>query len=149
MRQAAGAKLRTTDFTVHTTYDRDPILVFGSYSRREVSNEVVNDIVTEPGFLGGLMFEVAALYESDIDRGSGGVRVSVTDAVTVGTELGAYRNRGTFGLNWEQYQVFGELLSPAGYLVRLSYQYNSLNEEEFDFDDYNAHMMTVSVGYRF
>ena len=74
---------------------------------------------------------------------------ALSELVAVGTEILAYRNRGTFGLDWEQYRFFVELPSPAGYLVKLSYQYNSLNETDFDFDDYSAHMVTASVGYRF
>ena len=69
--------------------------------------------------------------------------------VAAGTDLSYHRNRGSFGLDWEQYRFYGELLSPAGYLLKVTYQYNSLDEQAFDFDDYSAHMMTLSVGYRF
>ena len=109
---------------------------------RDVSNEVVNQVVTEPGFLGGLMFEVAALYESNLDMASGGARAELSDALAVGSEIFTYRNRGTFGLDWEQYRFFVELPSPAGYVLNLSYQYNSLNEQDFDFDDYSSHVVT-------
>ena len=98
---------------------------------------------------GGTAFEHAALYQSDLDRLFGGVRVEMTDTVAAGTDLSYHRNRGSFGLDWEQYRVYGELLSPAGYLFKVTYQYNSLDEEASDFDDYSAHMMTLSVGYRF
>ena len=76
-------------------------------------------------------------------------RAAVTDSVTVGTDLSAYRNRGSFGLDWEQYRVFTELLSPAGYVVKLSYRYTALDEIAFDFDDYSAHIAEVTIGYRF
>ena len=105
-RPGEPAALRTTDITVRATYDRTPVSVFGAYSRRDLSNEVVNQIVTEPGFLGGLQFEIAALYESNLDMGSGGARVALSELVAVGTEILAYRNRGTFGLDWEQYRFF-------------------------------------------
>ena len=87
--------------------------------------------------------------QSDLDRGAGGLTVALTDSVTVGTDLSAYRNRGSFGLDWEQYRLFTELLSPAGYVVNLSYRYNALDEISFDFDDYSAHIAEVSIGYRF
>ncbi len=148
-RTGAPATLRPTDLGLNVTYARDRYSVFGGYSRRDVSNEVVNQIVTEPGFLGGLMFEIAALYESNLDMASGGARAELSDALAVGTEIFTYRNRGTFGLDWEQYRFFVELPSPAGYVLNLSYQYNSLNEQDFDFDDYSSHVVTASVGYRF
>lgn len=139
-----ASMLDTTDLTVHASYTRSATTVYGAFTRRDVSNRVLNLVDAE-----GVAFEHLALYESDLSRGSGGVRVELNDSVALGADVGAYRNRGTFGLNWQQYQVYGDLLSPAGYLLRLSYQYNSLNEQDFDFDDYSAHMVTVSVGYRF
>ena len=135
------ATLRTTSFTAHTGYDREMVSVHGSYTRQEISNDVTNLV---NGFL-----SVATLYQSDLDRGAGGLTVAVTDSVKVGTDLSAYRNRGSFGLDWEQYRVFTELLSPAGYVVNLSYRYNALDETLSDFDDYSAHIAEVSIGYRF
>ena len=148
-RTGEPATLRTTDFTVHATYGGEPYSVFGSYSRRDISNLVVNQVVTGPGFLGGIPFEISALYESNMNVGSGGGRVKLSDWLAVGTRLVAYRNRGTFGLDWEQYRFFVELPSPAGYALNVSYQYNSLDERDFDFDDYSSHVVTVSTGYRF
>ncbi|MDP6580434.1 MAG: hypothetical protein QF681_07250, partial [Vicinamibacterales bacterium] len=135
------ATLRNTSFTAHAAYSGEPVSVFGSYTRQEVSNEITN-------VLNGFR-TFATLYHSDLDRGAGGVTVGVTDGVKVGTDLSAYRNRGSFGLDWEQYRVFTELLSPAGYVVNLSYRYNALDESLFDFDDYSAHIAEVSIGYRF
>jgi hypothetical protein len=148
-RTGEPATLRTSDFTVHAAYGGEPYSVFGSYSRRDISNEVLNQVVTAPGFLGGISFDIDALYESSIDMGSGGARVVLSDSLTLGTEIVAYRNRGTFGLDWEQYRLFVELPSPAAYVLKLSYQYNALNEQQFDFDDYSSHVVTVSTGYGF
>ncbi|MEO2199263.1 MAG: hypothetical protein ABGY72_24700 [bacterium] len=41
------------------------------------------------------------------------------------------------------------MFSPAGYIVNLSYRYNALDEVQFDFDDYSAHVAEVSIGCRF
>ena len=133
--------LDTTDLTVHAAYDRAGTSVFGGYTRREIDNSVVNLLSTGT--------EYHALYQSDLDRVFGGTRVEVTPAVAAGTDLSYYRNRGSFGLDWEQYRFYVELLSPTGYLVKTTYQYNSLAEEDFVWDDYSAHMMTLSAGYRF
>ncbi len=135
------ATLRTTSVTAHARYAVDLVSVYGSYTRQETSHDVTNLV---NGFR-----TVPILYESDLDRGAGGVTIGVTDSVKVGTDLSAYRNRGSFGLDWEQYRVFTELLSPAGYVVTLSYRYNSLDETMFDFDDYSAHIGEVTIGYRF
>lgn len=140
-RTGEPATLRSTSLAGHAAYTRDPVSVFGSYTRKEVSHDISN-------LVNGLL-SVPILYESDLDRGAGGVTVALTERVRVGTDLSAYRNRGSFGLDWEQYRVFTELLSPAGYLVNLSYRYNALDEVQFDFDDYSAHIVEVSLGYRF
>jgi hypothetical protein len=139
-----STSLDTTDVTLHATYDREPATVFGGYTRREIDNKVVNLVDA-----GGTLFERQALYQSDLDRVFGGVRVELTESVAAGTDLSYQRNRGSFGLDWEQYRVYGELLSPTGYLFTVTYQYNALDEQAFDFDDYSAHMVTTSVGYRF
>lgn len=149
LRTGAPATIRQTNATLHAAYARGAVELYGSYSRHELSNDVRNLVTTSPGFLGGQTFQWESIYEADIDRGSGGVRLAVTDAVALGTDLSAYRSRGSFGLDWEQYRLFTELLSPAGYLVNLSYRYNALNEVQFDFDDYSAHIAQVSIGYRF
>ncbi len=138
------ARLDTTDLTLHLAYSRTVATVFGGYTRREIDNEVVNLIDA-----GGVGFLYEALYQSDLDRVFGGTRIDLTSSVAAGTDLSYYRNRGSFGLDWEQYRVYGEVLSPAGYLFRVTYQYNALDEQDFDFDDYGAHMVTTSVGYRF
>ena len=148
-RQGDPAQLHTTDVTFRVGYSRDAFSTFGSFSRRDVNNEVLNQVVTEPGFLGGLTFDVPAFYESNLNLGSGGIRIEVSESLALGTEVVAYRNRGTFGLDWEQYRFLIELPSPAGYVLNVTYQYNSLDEQDFDFDDYSAHIVTTSVGYRF
>jgi hypothetical protein len=148
-RTGASATMRQTNATLHAAYARDSVEIYGSYSRHELSNDIRNLVTTAPGFQGGQTFPWESLYEADIDRGSGGVKLAVTQRVTLGSDLSAYRSRGSFGLDWEQYRVFTELLSPAGYLVHLSYRYNALDEVQFDFDDYSAHIAEVSIGYRF
>jgi hypothetical protein len=148
-REGRPTQLDSTNFTVHVAYDVAPVSVFGNYSRHNVTNDVRNVITTLPGFGGGQRFDYVSLYESDIDRGAGGLTVDVNQRVRLGTVLSAYRNRGTFGLDWEQYRLFTELLASDGYLLKLAYQYNSLDESLFTFDDYSAHMVTLSVGYRF
>lgn len=141
--------LDTTDITVHATYSRDQTSVFGGYTRREVSNEVRNRVTTSPGFLGGQVFDFLAIYQSDVDRLFAGTWLDVTDRFGGGVDISHHRNRGSFGLDWKQYRLSGEFRSPAGYLVRTTYQYNALNEMDVDFDDYRSHIVTVSVGYRF
>lgn len=136
--------LNSTDLTLHAAYGDEATMLYGGYTRREISNEVSNVIDA-----GGTAFSYAARYQSDLDRLFGGIRVELTKAVAVGSDLASYRNRGSFGLDWDQYRLYGELLSPAGYLMRLSYQYNALDERDFAWDDYHAHMVTVSAGYRF
>ena len=39
-----------------------------------------------------------------------------------------------------------DLMTPAGYIVILSYRYNALDETLFDSDDDSAHIAEVSMG---
>jgi hypothetical protein len=55
---------------------------------------------------------------------------------------------GTGGLDREDFRIFGEYAFAPGYLVQLGYRTIYYDEESFDFDDYDADILEVGVGYR-
>jgi len=140
----SAGQFDTTTFTARVGYDRTPVSAWASYSRQDVTNDITNIIMA-----GSTTFPFAAYYESNLDMGRGGLRYELTPRVAVGGETLDYRNRGSFGLDWREYHVFAEFTATQGYLVRIAYQHNTYNEQAFDFDDYRANLVELSVGYKF
>jgi hypothetical protein len=105
--------------------------------------------MTAPGFGGGAIFMFPVFYESKINMGRGGVRVPFGELFAAGLDFTAYSNKGSFPLSFNRFDLYADITSPAGYLLRVAYQRYDYKENEFDFDDYKANIILVSVGYTF
>jgi hypothetical protein len=55
---------------------------------------------------------------------------------------------GTGGLARVDYRIFGENAFDPGSRVKLGYRTTDNDEVSFDFDDYDADIRVVGVGYR-
>jgi len=141
--------LATDNFSGYLKYRRGRSSTYAGYTRQEWDSEIINRGTTLPGFQGGLQFDFPSIYRYEVNNVTGGLGWDFTDAVRAGLDLRFYDNSGTFALDWQQYLFFAEFRSPAGYLLRLSYQRNEYDEDAFDFDDYQSNIVAVSVGYRF
>jgi hypothetical protein len=125
----------------------------------------VNLVSSVPGFGALPPQRIDASYDSKINNFSAGFNHSFTESFLAGADLNWFDNSGTFPsrpvdpfplsafgsfpLDWTQFQLWGQFKTTAGYLIRIAYQRNDYNEEIFTFDDYDANMVTVSVGYAF
>jgi hypothetical protein len=91
-------------------------------------------------------------YSIDTDFIDGRVTWEATEAVRLGGSFRMYDTGGslfgTGGLDREDFRIFGEYAFDQGYLVQLGYRTIDYDEESFDFDDYDAVILEVGVGYR-
>lgn len=85
-------------------------------------------------------------YTAESDFIDALLRFRATDALTVGGELRLYENDGSFGLERDDYRLFGEFRQASGLLYRLSYRTIDYDESAFDFDDYDADVLDFGVG---
>jgi hypothetical protein len=85
-------------------------------------------------------------YTAESDFIDALLRFRATDALTVGGELRRYENDGSFGLERDDYRLFGEYRQASGLLYRLSYRTIDYDETAFDFDDYDADVLDFGVG---
>ena len=118
-----------------------------------------------PGFGALPPQRVDASYDSKVNNLSAGFNHSFSEAFLAGADLNWFDNSGSFPsrpadpfplsafgsfpLDWTQFQIWGQFRMTDGYLLRIAYQRNNYNEELWDFDDYDANMVTVSIGYGF
>ena len=65
-----------------------------------------------------------------------------------GGSFRVYDNKGSFALTHDDYRAFVEAGCGAGYVVHLGYRMVDYDEDEFDFDDYDADIAELAIGYR-
>ena len=135
--------------TASLTYTPGDLNLFARYTYRDLSNEIVQTVTILPGFGGGQEFPFPALYESTLNLASGGLRYDFSPRFAAGADLTIYGNTGSFGVDWQQYRVFAQVTTPQGYKLRAAYRYNNYDEKDFNFDDYKANILTLSVGRSF
>lgn len=87
-------------------------------------------------------------YQADTDMIDGRVRYAVGDRWAFGGSFRVYDNKGSFALTHDDYRAFVEAGCPAGYVLRFGYRMVDYDEDEFDFDDYEADIAEVAIGYR-
>lgn len=86
-------------------------------------------------------------YTAESDFIDALARFHVTDALILGAEARLYENDGSFGLERDDYKLFGEFQYASGFLWRASYRTVDYDEDAFDFDDYDADIFDFGVGF--
>ena len=86
-------------------------------------------------------------YQADTDMFDGRVRYAFDDRWALGGSFRVYDNEGSFALTHDDYRAFVEAACGAGYLVRVGYRMVDYDEDRFDFDDYDADILELAIGY--
>ncbi|MFP3939525.1 MAG: hypothetical protein ACLF0P_04405 [Thermoanaerobaculia bacterium] len=129
-------------------YRADRIEASVGYSAVELERFANFDVITLPGFGGGQVLDLPARdYLAESDFIDGLLRFRVSDALTVGGEARLYENDGSFGIERDDFRLFGEYRFASGLLYRLAYRTVDYDETEFDFDDYDADVYDFGVGF--
>lgn len=89
----------------------------------------------------------AVFYESDSDFLDGRFRFVATDRISFGADLRSYQNDGSFGVERDDYRGWIQIGFLDGYNVRAAYRMVDYNETGFNFDDYDADIVELSLGY--
>lgn len=120
------------------------------YSRIEADREIDQLVTTNPGFGGGVTFLFPIFYTSEADFLDARLRWRATDAWSLGGSARLYENDGTFATTRSDLYGFVEVLLPQGYQIRLGYRMVDYEESlaTGSFDDYDARITELSIGYR-
>lgn len=122
-------------------YRRDTLSVSLGYSLVDVEQAIDQEIVTIPGLVQRIFYEI------DSDFIDGHLRWQVSDRFAVGGDAVLYDNAGSFGLARDDLRGYVEVGFLEGYQARLGYRTIDYTEDDFDFDDYDADMLELSIGY--
>lgn len=87
-------------------------------------------------------------YQADVDLVDGQVRWALNERWTVGGSFRIYDNAGSFALTHDDVRGWVEATWGDGYLVRASYRTVEYDEDRFNFDDYDADIAELAIGYR-
>ena len=126
---------------------RDGLDLGVGYSRIESDREIDQSVITAPGFGGGVRFLYPILYTSEADYLDGRLRWQLDPRWTVGGDLRFYENDGSFAHQRRDLRAYVELALDIGYLVRIGYRDIDYDEDAFDFDDHDARITELAVGY--
>ncbi len=118
-----------------------------SYGNIEIERAVDRVVVTLPGFGGGQLIPLPIDYQADSDFFDARMRWT-RDDLSLGASYREYENDGSFALDREDARVFAEYTCPGGYLLYAAYRTVDYNEAQFNFDDYDADITEIAVGYR-
>lgn len=89
------------------------------------------------------------LYEADSDYFDGRLRYKANERVVLGADLRMYRNDGSFALDRDDMRAYVEVDLAEAYLLHVGYRSIDYDENEFSFDDYDADIAELAVGYRY
>ncbi len=117
------------------------------YSLIESDRGIDQSVITAPGFGGGVRFLYPILYTSEADFLDGHLRWQLDPHWTVGGDLRFYQNDGSFGHERRDLRAYVELDLEVGYLFRLGYRDIDYDEDTSDFDDHDAQITELAVGY--
>ena len=128
--------------------NRGPVQFSLGYGTLAIEREIDQLVVTLPGFGGGQELPFPIFYEVDTDFFDGSLRWDLTDRLDFGVDGRFYENSGSFGLERTDLRAYVEALCGDGYLVRVGYRTTDYDETAFDFDDYDADIFELGIGFR-
>ena len=134
--------------TVRVGFQRSGFDLGAGYTTYDVERDADRTITTLPGFGGGVSFPFPILFAAESDFLDARLRWQANERITLGTDLRRYENAGNFGLERDDLRAFAEVMVFEDYSVHLSYRTIDYDEDAADFDDYDAEIIELSVGYR-
>ncbi len=144
----SGWDSSSEQLNVRLAYDKNKLSASVGVSNVDVDRRIDQTVVTLPGFGGGAELFFPINYEVDSDFVDARFRYDASDRVAFGGDFRLYDNSGTFGVERDDYRGWVEVGIGDGYLVHLGYRTIDFNETRFDFDDYDADIAELSIGYR-
>ncbi len=117
------------------------------WSNVNYQRDIVQMAMTAPGFGGDVPFDFPVFYESDSDFIDGRIRWIGNERVTLGGDFRLYDNSGSFALARDDYRLYADIGVCKTYVLHLGYRMIDYDEDASNFDDYDADIIEVGVGY--
>ena len=124
-------------------YRDDRLVASVGYALVDIRHEA--DRIVNPA-TGPFFFPV--LFNADTNFVDGRVHWVAHDWVTLGTDLRYYTNDGSFAVDRRDHRVFARVGLGGGYDAGLTYRSIKYEETALGFNDYEADLVELSLGYR-
>lgn len=145
---ADGWEADSDQLGVRAGYRKDGLDLGFGYQIHDVDRAVDQVVTTAPGFGGGQVFDFPVFYESEATFWDGRVRYVASQRLTVGADARFYDNDGSFGLSRDDLRAYADIAVMGSYILHLGYRTIDYDEDEVDFDDYDADIIELGLGYR-
>jgi len=135
-------------YALRLGYRAEGLTASAGYTVIESERAIDQTLITAPGFGGGQMIPFPIFYESDSDFFDCRIHYEVDSRWAVGGDVRFYENSGSFPLERDDWRLYVETDIGQGYLLHLGYRTVDYDEGNVDFDDYEADILELAVGYR-
>ena len=132
----------TESLNLRVGFQSSRLAVSAGFSNVSLDREI--DQVVVGGFLERLF---AIDYEADADFFDARVRYRAHDRLTLGADVRLYQNAGSFGLEREDVRGWVEVGVLERYVLSVAYRVVDYDEDDVDFDDYDADILELGIGY--
>lgn len=139
-----SSDLTSNTFSVRGSYRMSPVNVYAGFSRMDINNDVTNEVNVT-----GNAFTWESMYEANTNQVLAGIGVDANENLTLGFHALIYSNSGSFELDKKEFSTYALVKCPANYTLRFGYDREDYNEDVGDFDDYDANIFTIGIGYDF
>jgi hypothetical protein len=129
-------------------YQKEGLNFSLGYNMVDAKRSIDQIVSTPPGFGQAPPYLVAVDYDSDATFFDSRVRYKANDDWTVGADVRMYDNDGSFAVKRDDYRAWVEAGFGNNYLIHLGYRTVNYDEGKYNFDDYDADIAEVSIGYR-
>lgn len=140
----SGWEAHYDQFVLRLGYRSGALAASVGYSLVELHRDV--DQVVETA--NGSQMPFAIFYEAETDVLDGHLLWSFHPRWKLGTSLKMYDNQGSFAVRRDNVHVWLEVLLGRAYIAHFGYRVIEFDESRADFDDYEADIVEISLGYR-
>lgn len=130
-------------------YTTEKLKLFAGYSYLSLAHDAEREIEYPPGWSGPAGFFPWLIdYEGNSSLLDGGLTFKLNQNWTIGSYANVYINSGFWEISRIMIKSYLEYLFDTGYVAQLGYRYINFEEQAAPANDYTAHILELSLGYR-
>jgi hypothetical protein len=130
-------------FDLRLGYRSDSLDAMVGYNNTDIGRQIDQTV-----FAGGSTFPFPIFYEADADFLDGRLRWTGNSRIHLGGSFRLHDNSGSFGVERVDLRGWIEIPLLRSYLLHLGIRSLDYDEKGFDFDDYEATIAELSIGYQ-
>jgi hypothetical protein len=135
--------------TFRAGYTTEKLKLFAGYSYLSLAHDADRKIEYPPGWSGPAGFFPWLIdYEGNSNLLDGSLTFKLNLNWTIGSYANIYINSGFWEISRTMFKTYLEYLFDTGYVAQLGYRYINFEEKAAPANDYDVHILELSLGYR-